>query len=233
MRRALIDQQTVSLLDVEGHEIVVTVDQGQIILGSPSMGRKVQICDLMFLSPNSEERIQTLKRLIDRFGPTAPDFSALLTKAEERELSEDEVDALFAEGATGVAALQTSTIAALKTNQATLENLVPNSLVYIERFCAPNIAGADHEEYFRRVLPQYRKDLIHRGLVRGLDICLRGRCGMTSCQVPGRITSTMTNYGMLSQPATPGATRSHCWAASISRWAGSMMIAIVRLPERP
>jgi hypothetical protein len=174
VRRALIDQQTVSLLDVGGHEIVVTVDQGQIILGSPSMGRKAQICDLMFLSPNSEERIQTLKRLIDRFGPTAPDFSALLTKAEERELSEEEVDALFAEGATGVAALQTSTIAALKTNQATLENLVPNSLVYFERFCGPNIAGADHEEYFRRVLPQYRKDLIHCDLVRGLDICLQG-----------------------------------------------------------
>jgi hypothetical protein len=174
VRRALIDQQTVSLLDVEGHEIVVTVDQGQVILGSPSMGRKVQISDLMFLSPNSEVRIRTLKRLIDRFGPTAPDFSALLTKAEERELSDDEVDALFAEGATGVAALQARATAALKTNQATLENLVPSSLVYFERFCGPNIASADHEEYFRRILPQYRKDLIRRDLVRGLDICLQG-----------------------------------------------------------
>jgi hypothetical protein len=128
----------------------------------------------MFISPNSEERIQTLKRLLDRFGPTAPDFSALLTKAEERELGVDEIDALYAEGAIDVAALQARATAALKTNQASLENLVPKSLVYFEHFCGPKIAGADHEEHFRRVLPQYRKDLIRRDLVRGLDICLQG-----------------------------------------------------------
>ena len=64
--------------------------------------------------------------------------------------------------------------AAFNTNQVTLENLVPDSFAYFERFCGPTPGDTEHEEYFRIVLPQYRKDLIHRDLVRGLDICLQG-----------------------------------------------------------
>jgi hypothetical protein len=52
--------------------------------------------------------------------------------------------------------------------------LVPDSLAYFERFCGPPLANADHEEYFRRILPRYRMDLIRRDLVRGLNICLQG-----------------------------------------------------------
>jgi hypothetical protein len=174
VRQALGDQRAASLLDVEEHEIVVKIEQGHIILELPVKGRKAQINDFMCLSPNHEERTRGLTHLIARCGPTAPDFSTLLTRAEERELSDDEIDQLFTEGAMGVAALQRRATAAFKTNQATLKNLVPSSLVYFERFCGPHIAGTDHEEYFRSVLPQYRKDLVRRDLVCGLDICLQG-----------------------------------------------------------
>lgn len=105
VRRAIVDQWAESLTDVDGHEIVVMVDQDQGFLESPSKGRKVRLDELMLLSPNQEIRARTLRRLIDLFGPTAPDFSALLTKAVECELSDEEVDALFAERASGVAAL--------------------------------------------------------------------------------------------------------------------------------
>lgn len=173
-RLAIVDQRAESLIDVDGHEILVKVDQDQVFLESPSKERKVRLDELMLLSPNQEKRTRTLRHLIDLLGPTAPDFSALLTKAVECELSDEEVDALFAERASGVAALQSRATTAFTTNQATLEKLVPDSLAYFERFCGPNPGGVEPEEYFRTVLPQYRKDLIRRDLVRGLDICLQG-----------------------------------------------------------
>jgi hypothetical protein len=174
VRRAFAGPHPASLVDIKGHEILVTIAQGQVILEIPSLGRAAQVSDFMCLSPNREERTRTLKQLIDRFGPTAADFSALLTRAEERELSNDEVDELFTEATTGVVALQNRATTAFTTNKATLNNLVPDSLVYFERFCGPDIASVDHEEYFRSILPRHRGDLIHRDLVRGLDICLQG-----------------------------------------------------------
>jgi hypothetical protein len=173
-RQALRDRQAASLTDANGHEMVVKIDQGRLVLESPSQGRKAQLDELTILSPNQEERTRALRHLIDRLGPTAPDFSALLTKAVECELSDEEVGELFAERASGVAAFQSRAAIAFNTNQVTLENLVPDSLVYFERFCGPNPGGTDHEEYLRTVLPQYRKDLIRRDLMRGLDICLQG-----------------------------------------------------------
>src|SRR5207245_211701 len=103
-----------------------------------------------------------------------PDVSGLLIKAVECELCDQEVSELFAEKACGVAALQSRTAAAFHTNQVTLENLVPDSFEYFERFCGPPLGDTEHEEYFRTILPRYRKDLIRRDLVHGLDICLQG-----------------------------------------------------------
>ena len=125
-------------MDVYGHEMVVQVDQGRVFLESPSQGRKDQLDEFMIFSPNQEKRTRALRHLIDRLGPTAPDFSALLTKAVERELSHEEVGELFAERASGVAALQSRAATAFNTNQVTLEKLVPDSFAYFERFCGPD-----------------------------------------------------------------------------------------------
>jgi hypothetical protein len=190
-RRAFVDQQTVPLMDADGHEILVKVEQGQVFLESPSKESKFRLDDLMILSPNQEERTRTLRHLIDRLGPTAPDFSALLTKAVECKLSDEEVSELFTERASGVEALQSRASAAFTTNQARLDNLVPDSLAYFERFCGPDPGDAEHEEYFRTVLPQYRKDLIRRDLVRGLDICLQG--ALRDDLMPGAWTENLND----------------------------------------
>jgi hypothetical protein len=174
VRHAFAGPLPATLADTEGREIAVKIEPGQVILEIPSLGRTAQVNDFMCLSPNREERIRTLRQLIERFGPTAPDFSALLTSAEERELSDDEIDEFFAEATTGVAAVQSRTTSALQNGRATLRNLVPAMLVYFERFCGPLITSTDHEEYFRSVLPQYRRELIHRDLAHGLDISLQG-----------------------------------------------------------
>ena len=161
-------------MDVYGHEMAVQVEQGRVFLVSPTQGRKDQLDEFLLLSPHREERVQALQRFVDFLGPTAPDFSALLSKAGERALSDEEVAELFAERASGVAALQSHTATAFHINQVTIESLIPNSFTYFERFCGPLPGDMEHEEYFRTVLPRYRTNLIRRDLVRGLDICLQG-----------------------------------------------------------
>jgi hypothetical protein len=47
------------------------------------------------------------------------------------------------------------------------------------------------EEYFRTVLPQYRKDLIRCDLVRGLDMCLQG--ALRDDLMPGGWTENLTD----------------------------------------
>src|SRR5919198_4086600 len=62
VRRAFADQRPASLLDIEGNEIVVKIEQGQVILELPSRARKAQISDFICLSPNHEERTRTLRQ---------------------------------------------------------------------------------------------------------------------------------------------------------------------------
>ena len=193
-RQALAGQGISSLMNVDGHETLLKVDQGRVLLESPSTGRTVQLDELMVLSPNQEERTRTLRLFIDRLGPTAPDFSALLTKADEYALSDEEVGELFAERVSGVAALQARAAAAFNTDQMTLENLVPESLTYFEHFCGPHPGDTEHEEYFRTVLPQYRKSLICRDLVRGLDMCLQG--ALRDDLMPGTWTEHLSDHDL-------------------------------------
>jgi hypothetical protein len=174
IRRACVEQGIVPLMDVYGREMAVQVEQGRVFLVSPTQGRKDQLDEFLLLSPHREERVRALQRFVDFLGPTAPDFSALLIKAVERELSDEEVAELFAERASGVAALQSHTTTTFHTNQMTIESLIPNSFTYFERFCGPLPGDIEHEEYFRTVLPRYRTNLIRRDLVRGLAICLQG-----------------------------------------------------------
>jgi len=162
------------LMDVYGREMAVQVERGRVFLVSPTQGRKDQLDEFLLLSPHREERVRAMQRFVDFLGPTAPDFSALLIKAGERVLSDEEVAELFAERASGVAALQSHAATAFHTNQVTIESLIPHSFTYFECFCGPLPVDMEHEEYFRTVLPQYRQGLIRRNLVRGLDICLQG-----------------------------------------------------------
>lgn len=173
-RQALQDKQATNLEDIHGGEIIVTFEQGHLFLESPSKRRKTQVDALLILSPLQDERVQTLRYLLEHLGPTVPDFSPLLTQAVERDLSDEEVSELFTENTKGVVALQARAIAAFNSNQVALEDLIPNSFAYFERFCGPNPEGADPEDYLGTILPLYRKNLMRRDLVRGLNICLQG-----------------------------------------------------------
>lgn len=173
-RQMLRDRLPKSLQDINGDEIVVRIDKDRILLNAVASEKQFRFSNLMMLSPNRDERTHAIKLMIDRFGPTAPDFGFLLREAERRELKDDEVGALLLERLTGVSAIQARASAAFNNKEATVENLIPDSLKYFERFCGPNPGPMQPEQYIGITLVEFRRNLIRRDLVRGLDICLLG-----------------------------------------------------------
>jgi hypothetical protein len=174
IRQALEQKKSVPLSDLDGKKHFVRLDQGHLQFESVSKELEARLDDFLILSPNREVRTRKLKQLIDTLGPMAPDFSGLISEAEKGELSYDQAYELLYEFSCGVAALQNHTKSAFNSQQATLENLVPSSLAYYDYFCGPNPGNLDPEEYFGSVLPSYRKSLIQRNIVDGLDVCLQG-----------------------------------------------------------
>ena len=174
IRQALEQKRSVSLSDLDGKKHFVRLDQGNLQFESASKELEARLDDFLILSPNREVRTKKLKQLIDTLGPMAPDFSGLISEAEKGELSYDQAYELLYEFSCGVAALQSHAKSTFNSQQATLENLVPSSLAYYDCFCGPNPGNLDPEEYFGSVLPSYRKSLIQRNIVDGLDVCLQG-----------------------------------------------------------
>lgn len=174
IKQALEQKRSVSLSDLDGKKHFVRLDQGHLQFESASKELEARLDDFLILSPNREVRTKKLKQLIDTLGPMAPDFSGLISEAEKGELSYDQAYELLYEFSCGVAALQSHAKSTFNSQQATLENLVPSSLAYYDYFCGPNPGNLDPEEYFGSVLPSYRKSLIQRNIVDGLDVCLQG-----------------------------------------------------------
>ncbi|MEO8325886.1 MAG: hypothetical protein ABI618_08560, partial [Nitrospirota bacterium] len=128
----------------------------------------------LILSPDKDTRIQAINKLMDWLGPTAPDFSVLLMAAEEREITDAETEDILEEMINGFEAHRTRIAAAHNGGQLQLDDIVPDSLSYFERFCGPNPRGKSPEEYLTKILPSYGKQLLHRNLKRGLEISLLG-----------------------------------------------------------
>jgi hypothetical protein len=134
----------------------------------------VRLQELLVLSPHPQERVEVLDRVLDRLGPAVPDFSALMSAARGRELTDDEISNLFNEMANGVVAVHRKIADALKVPGMVMADLVPSSLSYFERFCGPAPGEGGLEEYLDFVLPAYRQEIVRCDLVRGLDVCFLG-----------------------------------------------------------
>ena len=164
--------------DVEGISAVVAREQNGLVLKRAGQGEPIvaaRLDNLMIVSSSREERSAGLASLLNRAGPTAPDFSSLQRAAEERDLSNEEAGSVLDELADGVAALRARAAKALEAaDEAATDNLIPPTMTYYDRFCGPDPSGADAEAYLTMTLPAYRRGLLGRDLVRGLEICLLG-----------------------------------------------------------
>ena len=177
VRRVLAGKGNQSVNDVSGRQLLVTADHDTVTLKGveqKELNQLADLPDLMVLSPNRDHRMCALNRMIDILGPTAPDFSVLQMAARDRELTDVEVSDLLEEISAGFEAHRARIATAHNTDRIQLDDIVPDSRSYYERFCGPNPHNVLPEEYLTGTLPTYREQLLRRNLVRGLEICLLG-----------------------------------------------------------
>lgn len=176
-RKAFIKGKAQRFRCLDGTRIFIAPHQHGVLLKKYS-GKKVAdeilLKEMLILSTDPEKRKRAVDKMLNRIGPTAPDFSALQTAFVDRELSDTEVTKLLTESATGLTAFMERLIHALKIHEVTLDYIIPDSLDYYERFCGPDPAESDPEKYLCTLLPVYRKELLRRDFTKGLDICLLG-----------------------------------------------------------
>ena len=197
-----------SVRSTTGNEISVDLDpeDGNIILVSPGAGssNRKKIPDLAILSPDPQARVTALRAMLDRFGPTAPDFSRLLSDLESREPDEAELSAVFREAAGGIATVQDALLRKVRFGQpiGTLD-VLPQDIAYFEHFVGPRPETRDPERYIRDALIPYRRALLDRDLSRSLDICCLGALRDDLC--PGQWTAHFDDDAVWEALSTCGA----------------------------
>ena len=197
-----------SIRSTTGHEISVDLDpeDGNIVLvySGDGPGNRKRIPDLAILSPDPQARVATLRAMLDRFGPTAPDFRRLLSDLETREPDEAELAEVFREAAGGVAAVQGALLGKIHFGHpiGTLD-VLPQDLAYFEHFVGPQPEPRNPERYIRDTLIPYRRALLDRDPRRGLDICCLGALRDDLC--PGQWTNHIDDDAMWEALSTCGA----------------------------
>ncbi len=203
-REVLATNKERAVQDIAGKEVAIGLDmkdQNIVVKWSDPAGvsHQATIPQLALLSPKRETRSATLFSLIERFGPTAPDFQGLLKNLETREANHQELSAIFNESANGVAALQASLIQKINSGRFSAIDVIPQSVSYFERFAGPLPDARDPESYVREVLVPHRKELLSIDLRGGLDICCLG--ALRDDLMPGQWVKAVGNdtlWGALS-----------------------------------
>ena len=190
-------RDVIKVKDTDGSQVSITVDKGnnQTVMewsNKDSQSVKTSIPLLTILSPKRNIRVNALRNLIKEFGPTAPDFGSLLLEAEERELNYDEFLSIFNEFADGVTTIQRRLVGKLnRRDPFNIEDIVPHSLSYFEKFSGPYPEKKDTETYIQEVLLPYRKNLLQQDLQGGLEIALFG--ALRDDLMPGEWLSEIDN----------------------------------------
>jgi len=222
-RRLLAGQGDQKLKDISGNQLTVMLDHSAVVLkmvGQKDQEQLIALTDLSVLSPSLVQRVQALKRMVDSFGPAAPDFSSLETAAENRELTDEEVVDLLEERSTGFAAYKARIEMAHRADRVAVDDILPDSLRYFELYCGPDPRLFPPEEYLSVVLPTYRQLLLQRNLLKGLEICLLG--ALRDDLMPAAWTSHVSDDDMW-QALQSIDTRANPFAAL-----GVLDIAIIR-----
>ena len=179
-REVLATNKERSIQDVSGKDVTIDLDvEGQIIIVKWSdvegVLHQAPIPDLTLLSPNPEVRLNALRNIVNRLGPTSKDFRGLLEEIESRELSHQELSAILDESTNGVAAIQANLTKKIKHDFSIgITDLLPQEVSYFEQLSGPKPIILEPEAYFKKVLFPYRKVLLSRDIRAGLDICCLG-----------------------------------------------------------
>ena len=224
-KAVLATGETTTVRDLSGAEVSIGLDaEHRHVTASWSEddgARQASVPDLTILSPARDARVDALRKIIDRIGPTATDFNHLLGKIETRELSEQEISAIFDESANGVTAVQAALIRKIEHGSSlTVSDAIPKSIAYFESFSGPNPGTRNRESYFKEVLVPYRKRLLVRDLRPGLDICCHG--ALHDDLSPGQWVADFDDDAVWNALSSFGATTNPFWLL------GALDIALYR-----
>ena len=137
--------------------------------------QRIEIPELTLVCRDRTARLTALARVMENLGPTARLPSGLRKKAASRTLLEAEMSAVFREVSRGVMALQSKLARKVAEGLSlSVDDIMPSSVEYWERFCGPPPDGLDAEAWLRDVLVPYRQELLKNDVARGLDICCLG-----------------------------------------------------------
>jgi hypothetical protein len=176
-RRLWESHQDQALATEDGTPAVLTLREGVVCLDLPRDGdepRHLALHPLALLSADREARLEALRDLRRQVGPTAPELTALQHVATGRPLGDDEIRQVFAAIEEALPQHRARLRDALASGRASLDDLVPDSWRYFERFCGPDPGTADPGAYLSSTLPNYRQGLLQADLQQGLGICLLG-----------------------------------------------------------
>ena len=224
-KTVLTTGKTTTVRDITGDDVLIGFDaERRHIMASWSeddLTHQAWIPDLTILSPAPDARLDAMRKIIDRIGPTATDFNHLLGKIKTRELTKQEISAIFHESANGVTAVQAGLIRKIEHGfSLNVSNAIPKSIAYFERFSGPDPGTRNCESYIKEVLVPYRKGLLVRDLRLGLDICCHG--ALHDDLSPGKWIADVDNNAVWDALSSHNATTNPFWLL------GALDIALYR-----
>lgn len=179
-REVFATQKESVVQDIAGKDVSVNLqgeDQHIVVKWTDDAGvtQQTQMPDWALLSPNPEARRNALDTFTARLGPTAMDFRELLDSITSRQLTDQELTAIFEQSTNGVMAVYARLVQKMAQGlPLDVSDLIPQSVSHFERFVGPSPGDREPESYFYDVLVPYRKALLIRDVRAGLDICCLG-----------------------------------------------------------
>ena len=164
-----LDEASIRLMLNDADEVSIelpTSDDGQ-----PNL---VAMPHLNLLSPNVQVRAATLAMIVHSLGPTT-DYTSLAAAINTRKPIPEEMSQILSDLSSGVGALQSRLAQRLRLGQPVqYSDFAPDSLTYFDLAVGPRPNEPSPDAYVADVLTPYRRQLISRDLVRGLEICCHG-----------------------------------------------------------
>ena len=136
-REVLATKKESVVQDIAGKDVSVALhDEDQHVVvkwtDDEGMPQQTQMLDWALLSPNPEARRNALDTVIARLGPTATDFRELLDSITSRQLTDQELTAIFEQSTNGVMAVHARLVQKMAQGlPLDVSDLIPQSVSYL------------------------------------------------------------------------------------------------------
>jgi len=127
---------------------------------------------LQVMSPDPVVRQEAIASIVKNLGPTGPERSAWQSLVESGPLDDVLMERLSSEIGAAVPTFLGRIAVAMADGSLTAHALIPDDMRYYEALCGPKPGMTPQEQHLREAFVQYRRRLIDRAPVAGLQMCL-------------------------------------------------------------